>query len=203
MNKNNIKVDSEGNYLNFSGLTIISYVDHTNIIYSKLFDLLSSNKQITEKYAVLPIDSYHMTIVSIVDQRNFPNIDLYINTHEVELNQIIANLNNLFTNTIQAKIIDIIVENVISIYLELNEDTLNVIKLLTEKLKVDCVDYKIPKHFHITLAYAYKPVASTEQNQIKNMLENNIMLNEYVHLHIPKLCKYNDMTKFIEFNRLT
>lgn len=55
------KIDCKGNYLEFNGITVISFL-HFNKIFPQIYDILDHDPDIKKYYSPLPLDSYHMTV---------------------------------------------------------------------------------------------------------------------------------------------
>ena len=186
------KINSNGKYNTFNGITIISKIHAINHIFCKdLFNILDSNDLVKEYYSLLPISSYHMTIFNIVTQKSInTHLNEYVSNNKHILDGVNCYLSDNFSE-IKTKIKCVVVEGVISLILELSEHDKQLIKKVSDELKII---HKIPEYFHVTLAYLYKDIRPEICKQIFNSLSINF--NNDIVFEYPQLTYFYDMTQF-------
>jgi hypothetical protein len=189
------KVDvTTGSYAKFLGITIVAHTHHSNKdFWNLIHNTISNTSLITNKYIPLPVDSYHMTYYDITTQRKTFNFGEFIKQNSTNFKKIVEDL-KLFTNA-KAKINSVVVERVIALNLELVDE-----KIIKDYEKEITFEHRNPSIFHVTLGYLRQNITIEECNKIHDFLKNNIDMMYELDFELPKLCYFNDMTQFIEFD---
>eukprot|EP01038_Epipyxis_sp_PR26KG_P008603 gene8603-11627_t len=221
------KVDENGFYCPFRGVTVVcawmTTVDHMNVdnstadyedesgnqlkpmasmhIQRKIFNYLSNHSLLAQYYAPLPFESYHMTTMDLITIRDTSvegwvgYIDQNLSTFQ-HIFQVISNPANVLFPVVS--VASFVVSTVILLILKVDDSQI-IIEQVAEELNLK---NKIPKEFHFTLAYQFKPIPADHLTQIKldfaefiSQLYSNGDLSN-IQLHQPKLCSFEDMTLF-------
>jgi len=204
VDKNSLKVNSQGKYITFPGVTIVSDVAVVDRPFFKaLYDNLSRISDIRKYYALLPIESYHMTTNNIMTKSdpNWPDV----------INKKLAWFKKLHVS-LQKEAIKpgvtfekIKTHKTIGIILKLSEEQTRQIKSFGKKFNIE---KKIPPAFHITLAYLYKDIPEVERIKLEEEVAKrlNQLLTKYQYtkkvwqLEPASLRYFNTMSQFIPWN---
>lgn len=198
------KLDKEGRFSNYPGVTIVSSIQETDMAYwEKVYQLLLSNSLISENFALLPYQSYHMTAVNLFTEAVvgsehwkhfiFGKIKFF---HSLRR----ALESDSFKPQITFEEVEIC--GALQIRVSLPQAQLVKIQKIAKEFSIE---EKIPEFFHVTLAYQFKFLEQEKLEQIKVFLKQefsselefsklNFILNE------PRLCSFEDMTAFIPWN---
>jgi len=196
-----IKIDSNGRYCRFPGITIVSAIRSEDLeIWTQLYNQLEKCENLKEYYSLLPVESYHMTTSGLYNQKRDGG-----SNWEGLLNEKLPQLRQL-NKTLSEKAFspEIIIDSLslrkigITLYLKLKEEHRQIIQEVAEKFGL--AD-KVPKSFHISLAYTYKVPAEDKLKEMKKQLKSSVdCIGKTFKLDSPKLCYYNDMTAFIPWD---
>lgn len=194
-----VKIDQHGHYCPFPGLTIIANTkkedgDFWNTIYDAIKELH------TDYFSVLPPSSYHMTTTNLVTAAQFPNEELwnkFIQDKLFYFNQLSQHLSQE-THPLNITFNRLITNGVIQLEVNLHPSQKADIQRFASLYGID--QRLIPIHFHITLAYQYKPLPQNEYlkvaNNFKNALEPIFSEQMSIQLLPPELSYFLDMTDF-------
>lgn len=198
------KLDSDGNYELYPGLTIVAHVlEKDSAFWSKIYELISHHDLLKKYYAPLPKTSYHMTTTNLfteaaIGKKKWKAFVVDNNTYFKNLYEELQN--QTFTPRILIKKIN--VSYCISLSILLTEEQKQIISNLAEKFNIL---NGIPNHFHMTLAYPYQPINDHLIKKIENEL--NVAFKRLIHKHgesftlqSPTLCYFNDMLKFMPWD---
>lgn len=190
------KLSPTGEFKQFEGFTIICNLKYDEK-FDKLHKLLSNDKIISNHYSLLPVSSYHMTLIGITSCKNIFEYYTQNATMLKNINSILvknnywshAKFGNLYTrNTIGINILPYHIDDFESIY----NTRINIEKQLNKY--ENCV-------YHMTFGYLYKNPNKEDSLYIKNTYQkimNNVFINPDIKLIFdsPQLCYYKDMTEF-------
>ena len=193
------KLNSEGQFTLFPGVTVVADVDEkTQPNWTRLYQKLNDNELIKSFYALLPPGSYHMTTMDLYTQAATTDNWLdFINNKLFWFQQLHSGLQReAFQPTTTAK--GIYVESVICVELELPKDQMHKLHTLAGEFEIV---KKTPNIFHVTLGYCYKGyVPPAQRTQIEEAVTT--AFNEcceqgsVLTFDQPKLRYFMDMTKF-------
>ncbi|MDF1678536.1 MAG: DUF1868 domain-containing protein [Legionellaceae bacterium] len=194
------KIDSNGQYLPFPGYTIISKINLTEPNpWSGLFEYLSNEPLLKNKYAILPLESWHMTAINLFTQaeveQNGENWEAFVTRNEAffaEVSRILEE--NPITPQIQYN--DLILGSVIQLKCLIDENAFKQIQTLAKQYRCE---HLVPNASHITLAYQYQHVHKYEFDAIAQTLKQAFQSHlgeQTISLTPEKLCYFSDMTDF-------
>jgi hypothetical protein len=197
------KIDAKGRFLPFPGYTIISNVNvDTSNICHQLFEILSSDKEITANYSVLPLKSWHMTVINLFDKA-------FMDANGKTEKDYRGFFTGLSTAIQEASISPQIhydnlrVKGVIQLFFSMDENTKSRIQVIAETY--GCA-HLIPKSPHVTLAYQYKPVENEQFQSIITKLsllfQSHLQANP-IGLQAAQLNYFSDMTDFRPYRFFT
>lgn len=206
------KIDSNGNYIAFPGITVLSHINRDELnIWKQLYNNLNKSKIIKEYYSLLPVESYHLTLINLYTKAyTSKNNEDHWRNFIIKKNKMFISLKNyLEENTFLPSIqtMNIVLpkmsNNTIAIEVPLTQEQKEKINKISNHFNLS---KKVPKPFHITLAYSYKLIPSkiyleiqSEFNKIvtENLLQYNMPLN----FEEPKIYYFHDMTLFKKWNQ--
>ncbi|MFJ1268873.1 DUF1868 domain-containing protein [Legionella lytica] len=190
------KIDAQGNYLEFPGITVIADVDDKDKeFWQCLAELLEESTNLRHYYAPLPPSSYHMTTNNLYtqsdDTTNWPALltdERFQRLHR----RLMA---TPFTPTAQVAAIK--VAYALQLNLTIPQSQYEIIRTIAHEFGIE---NKIPKTFHITLAYAYQEpsdlqVLATEIAQLASLSQQKELT-----LQPPRLCFFHDMQEFFSWD---
>ncbi|KAB8033802.1 DUF1868 domain-containing protein [Fluviispira multicolorata] len=205
------KIDSSGNYCSFPGVTVISNIkDENREMWQKVYKKLSDIPLITEYFALLPVESYHMTTINLYTKKyeggkKGRKWKTFVTSRFSFFKNLKATLeSNAFEPRVNsATLLTPKVSSIISLLVPLDDSQ-------KEKIYDVATQYgivkKIPNPFHVTLAYSYKKVPDEIRIEI-NKKVNDILksiLASYEKQPIvfkqPKLSYFLNMTAYLEWN---
>lgn len=207
-----IKIDSSGKYCPFPGITVVSNIQERNYnMWKSVHEKLSKNSLITDYFAPLPLESYHMTMINLYTKRyNGGKKGMKWNSFFKSKLLFLENLkNSLEANSFEpyvnsAALLKPEVSTVIKLLVPLDN-------LQREKIQNIAQQHgltnKIPNPFHVTLAYSYKKIPDKIMIKIEKQVNNilkpilNSSSNSSLIFNKPKINYFFDMTKFIEWNK--
>lgn len=205
------KIDSEGNYLPFPGMTVVADVYQTNKeLFDDLYRRLRSSELITKYNSLLPAESYHITTFAVITpkhskllvsdddrqwqhwiQQNLPKLQSIHQSIESTLTpfnfRIAACKDRRLTLVVQ---VDPIAES-------------------NQKELAKSVGYKkeVPRYFHISLAYQHRPfedptiadrIAEEFNEILRTILPNHVLVD--LPAMQPHLCYYHSMCEFVPWD---
>jgi hypothetical protein len=192
------KVDSDGNFDFFEGVTIVMPLK-TNL--SPMYEELKKIVPVSSR-ALLPKESYHVTLISVACRSHFSSCEEY--------NQFIRNSIPQFKKVKQClkqQKIRFVMKNPsinnkmhFAIHLEPADDLSK--KYLEETAK-SCIDilgqeYR-QSNCHLSLAYKYPgsdELSKNQLNQISQVIEKHTK-GVILEFGRPELCRFSNMCKFI------
>ncbi|MDR3501000.1 MAG: DUF1868 domain-containing protein [Legionella sp.] len=190
------KIDAQGNYLEFPGITVIADVGNKDKdFWLHVYEFLNGTKNLRGYYAPLPYSSYHMTTNNLYtqsdDANNWPTL-----LNDERFQHLHAKLMaNSFTPT--AKIVAIKASYALQLNLILPQSQYELLKVIADEFGIQ---NKIPKTFHVTLAYAYKELSDTQiiSTEIEQLA--SLCLKKALTLQPARLCFFHDMQQFFSWD---
>lgn len=201
------RVDENGQYSPLKGATVISTPQDSDAEFWREIhtQLIKKSPTIGRYYAPLPYSSYHMTCCALnTEEELSPNEDW--NTFMDNKTTIYSQLHNALSTLpilSNVKFISLSERNLIVLYVSLPQKRNDAIKEFAQQY--DC-EAGIPMCFHITLAYQYKEF--TEEDHLKILEEVELLRNIFeqkktLTFSPPKLCYFNDMSRFTPWDGKT
>lgn len=206
------KINEDGKYCLFPGVTVVSSVGSTNEdLWSEIYQTLERQKTITDHYALLPAESYHMTTINLYVaefQKNWKN---FIDQNLEWFQNFSVSIEN--ETNFQPQVLSIYPQfhgGVLLLRIDIPEEQKR--KNFELAQKYGLVGLIPDIQFHITLGYIYKRIPSNEVEQISRLFQDSVenILQNYskpICFERPELTYFNDMTAFIpwkgEFNPFT
>ena len=202
MNPNHgLKLDSEGRYLKFPGITIVAAIRQSDFEeWDKLYKELNKCELTKKYYSPLPTASYHMTTNNIYTERvnGGSNWNELVNKNLPRFQKLVKTLKEkeMFPE-IHIKGIGI-GQTIIHLDLKIPKDQEDLIRSIAKEFEIS---ERIPTFFHLTLGYRYREIDLTTMGKIREELESNItFVGKNFILDSPKLCYFQDMTEFIPWD---
>ena len=202
MPKHITKIDKKGHYRKFPGISVVAAIkDEDTDLWKEVYD--SIHKITKGYYAPLPHTSYHMTAVDLYTEaavghmrwKQFvrSNLSFFQSIHTSFQDQAITPMIQIETTKIAG---------VIQLLLRLPQEQDSTIHRIATKFNVD---KQVPKVFHITLAYPFKSIESSQAKLMEELIKTDIekifaKYGNVITLEPPKLCYFNDMKAFIPWN---
>lgn len=199
------KIDSEGNYLSYPGYTVIFKTNSASLDTRRAIEHRLSHHQINEAflaryYSILPIESWHVTAINLFtkdavedEQRDW---DRYVASQETFFSQLSSAIEQgVFTPVITYS--GLRVDGAIQAIVTLDENSKKRVEALAEHYGYQ---RNVPRHFHMTLGYQYKPLNNKDLDALKSDLApfiQDFFKNMRVALEPAQLCYFDDMTAFI------
>jgi hypothetical protein len=188
------KIDDQGNYLPFPGYTIVTHAVHPlPKVFTNLVDYLSQS-ELRHYYSFLPARSYHVTINPLENVHD---------EHQTLLQEEQRRLKDDNTSLICT------VDQLIcakAIHLEVHFDERNahfeatINRVRSHELQQANILHGYKRAWHLTLAYQYKNIESTDaENRIKTIIEQIPSSSHFpfdIQLDSIRICRYEDMTEF-------
>jgi hypothetical protein len=199
------KLDSNGQYCPYPGLTIVSAIGLTNIdLWTKIYESLNNSIHIKSYFALLPLDSYHMTTINIFTKKRDggSNWNSFVEERLSWFQSIHEEINlNQFQPRITAYKPELAWET-IYLSLQIDNEQIEKNKLLAKKYNLE---HLVPSELHLTLGYLYKGLDDDNKKIVLNEFEsimNDVLKTVYepIIFDSPKLTYFNDMTKFIPWD---
>lgn len=197
------KIDTQGNYRNFPGVTVIANVGNNNQqFWLAIYNFLNRSAILRQYYTPLPYPSYHMTTCNLyVQAERMDNWSTFITQNTAFFQQLHAKLAAAqFTPTMTIEHIKVL--KALQLNVSLPAEQYQVIKTLAATFGLND---KIPKKLHITLAYQYQKFANDEElNAIVTETEKLMVFckenKEKLLLSAPELCFFHNMGEFTAWN---
>lgn len=194
------KLNEQGKFINFPGVTLIAKIREADMnFWQEIHAALDAIPELKNNYALLPVDSYHMTVNYLYTKHQIGE-DKWINFLTGQM-QNLRNLNASLSDVTSDFVIGfkrIIVTNVIQIEVELSQQDNDTVCQIA---KNHTISKSTPKNFHITLAYKIpgKNINFAAIQEQLNQIVAGLFITE-IQLASPRLCYFNDMTKFTEWD---
>jgi hypothetical protein len=197
MRRTPAKIDSTGVYLPFSGLTTLSFVDSKKQCWQSVSALLN-NTLIKRYYAPLPLESYHMTLFSLMNERESTPWVETANKYIAPLRQLKKNLRDSNLTPV-VKYEGLRTEGVIQLHLAGLTKQVKEIKrlksfLFSPPIALDAL--------HVTLAYQFKTVAEADKEKLSALFVSihktlmKLLGKTSTKLLPAQLCYFKNMTLF-------
>jgi len=194
------KINSEGKYLTFPGVTVVSAINEADKPFWQLIDeALNKNKEFTDHFAPLPYESYHLTTINLytndeIGDKKWRRFIISKNAFFQSLNGLLAEKS--FNPVVSVESINI--TGALQMMVTLPEEQ---IRIIQQVAKAHHVKARIPSVFHITLAYQFQYVEQKVLEKLELELRQEIFAILKRHegklsLTPPELCFFNSMTKF-------
>lgn len=187
------KIDADGNYLQFRGITLISPLhEEQEGLWNDFVSHLEKVKHIKKYYALLPKESYHVTIINLFSEKDDCGtlLNQIINNYK-RISEIGDKINKLFKVTEEVMLQGMFLTKTMHVNVKFDNTLEEFIDLNTEK------EFKRIHPFHITLAYKFKDGIENDldaQNEIAEL--NKQLNNKQIKIKKPSIATFNDMTKF-------
>lgn len=196
-----VKIDATGKYCNFPGVTIVAPTKREDWdFWKQVHNQLQSYKLLQEYYSLLPFESYHMTTNNIYTKKSDggSSWDEFVNKNLPKLQKLHNTYNeNIFEPEITVETL-FLEKKGMKLIVKLKEEHHSIIKEISGKFDLL---HKIPRIFHITLAYPYKTPDETILKELRMELKSSLScFGKKLVLDSPKLCYFHDMKKFIPWN---
>ncbi|MDP1601962.1 MAG: DUF1868 domain-containing protein [Legionella sp.] len=197
------KLDEQGNYTHFPGITVIASVNKTDTLLRTIYEMLIKDKEFTDYFSPLPFSSYHMTTINLfteeqIGSQKWKSFITGNNPLFQSLHQMINDME--FTPSISIDAVEL--AGALQLRVTLPEEQLRAISQIASSHNVQM---GIPAFFHITLAYQYKRLDVSVMQNIKLRLTEELIRvigtsKQPLLLNSQQLCYFNDMSKFIPWN---
>lgn len=194
------KIDSEGKYLTFPGVTVVSAIKETDKpLWQLIYETLKKNKAFTDHFTPLPYKSYHLTAINLytkdaIKSGEWQNFIISNSAFFQALNDLLTEKS--FTPVVTVESINM--TGALQIIVTLPEEQIRIIQQVAKTYRVE---ENIPSVFHITLAYQFRFMEQRALEKLAFKLKQNIFAILQSHegqlsLTPPQLCFFNNMTKF-------
>lgn len=198
------KINNQGQYTIYPGITTIATIQKQDgKFWQEIHDMVNI-PLISEYFSPLPYESYHMTTINLYTERDDGGGDWiqFVSQKLAFFKALHADLaKNSFQPTIKLQSIKI--ADVLQLCMEINENQKTRIETTAKTFELQA---KIPKVFHITLAYQYKLTTLNHEEQIKHYLKEHLeqfFAERTTQLNSPSLTYFNDMTAFTPWDALS
>ena len=200
----NVKVNSKGEYCLFPGITVVSSIGTKNgELWSKVYEALNKSSLIKRYYALLPLNSYHMTTINLFTKKNTSG----------NWNSFLEDQLPWFQKLNEKLKIDSFKPQVIKVEPEMFGQTIHLLIQLGTPQKEKIISLakelslvkKVPNRFHLTLGYLYRDISDKNRKVVKKefkLLINHILnpSPDSIEFLEPKLCYFQDMLDFIPWD---
>ncbi len=194
------KIDSSGQYLPYPGITVVAKIrDNSKKMLETLFRSLAQNELLTQHFALLPPESYHMTTLNLFTEEwdGQGKWKSFVSTSLPWIRRL--NL-KIQANAIesQATLEESSVTGVIMLNLKMGSQQKEV---LYRPAREFGLMNQVPRTFHITLGYLFKKISSKTLEQIKTVVnravvQTMVFYGDTIQFDSPKLSSFRDMTDF-------
>ncbi|MDR3443527.1 MAG: DUF1868 domain-containing protein [Legionella sp.] len=199
------KINNQGQYTIYPGITTIATIQKQDDEFWQKIHNMVKIPLISDYFAPLPYESYHMTTINLYTERDDGGEDWghFVTKKLAFFKALHADLaKNAFQPTI--KLQSIKSADVLQLCVEIAENQKASIETVAKTFDLQT---KIPKVFHITLAYQYKLTALNHRKKIKHHLEEHLEQffaeRSPLQLNSPSLTYFNDMTAFTPWDALS
>lgn len=189
------KINETGQFLPYPGTTVVSPVQPSKL-WHEIHEKLSQDPLISHYFSVLPETSYHMTLMSLFNENGTPNWHDFINRHLPWFQRLHTSIQSMKLQPRGAwgsPVTSVIIY--LPIYLD-KSTTTKILHLASEYQ----IEGKVPD-FHVTLAYAYKPIPKETWKEIDLKAQELLrpLLSSHgstIALEEPRLCYFRSMKEF-------
>lgn len=197
------KIDSNGIYTAFPGVTVISPIDHRELeLWRQVHACISGCEMAARFYAPLPAESYHMTAVNLYVEASFnqseqDNWAAFLTTKLPFFSELDAYCKaNPFTPLID--VVDVEVAASIRLLLRIPHYHCQLINRFAELFHIE---HHLPDVFHMTLGYQYKAINTNVKQAIKAQIRQGLehifsAIKTPPRLKPPTLCYFHNMEAF-------
>lgn len=197
------KIDDQGSYLEFPGVTIAADIGQINQkLWQEIHCFLQNTPVLCDYFSPLPYQSYHMTMCNLYTQQEYPENWLSFISKKLNFFQNIhKRLAELqFNPSISVENINCFSE--LQLILSIAPEQQAMIQHVAKELGLQ---NKIPSVFHITLAYGYREIDDEHvfkeiKIKIEELLEICQKPDQKIILSPPKLCFFRSMAQFIPWD---
>lgn len=201
-----IKINNKGKYGLFPGLSVVASIKEKDFTFwQSIYNALIHCDGLTQFYAPLPYQSYHMTALDLFTEHGIGSQHW---AHFIEINKNLFNKINLaleeedYKFEANIEMSHLITKGVIQLVVQVPKKQDNAISELEKRFHLSGAK---PQQFHITLAYQYKPICEHDFTALKDQINEkmNTVLKKApkpLLLDNAKLCYFNDMTAFIPWD---
>ncbi len=202
---NRRKVDEQGRYVSFKGVTVVADVTKTDIpFFTELYDALAEMPILKNYYALLPVPSYHMTTLNLFTKKDDKSWAKTLTKRKADFKNIatrfatIEVMPEVSPQRITASTTIKLVVNVQSAYAD-----------EMHKIGSDFgIESKIPNPLHITLGYLYQDIPNDILESLRKELRKVLAALLRAHHYVDKafildqasLRYFNDMTDFPQWD---
>lgn len=207
------RIDSDGRFLPFSGVTVISQVGASNqAIWENIYRELSQDLLITRYYSPLPLSSYHMTINNLYVSNTRSPLDwsCFISNNLPWFSSLEESLERgAFLPKVYLRK-RAYLGGVVMFLVDIEGSQMSKIKSFGKTWGLEA---QVPSDLHITLAYQYRTIPAYLQSAVEEKVQ--AILDEArkfqkpafysfekmpLTLEEPKLCYFQDMTQFLPWD---
>ena len=194
------KINSEGQYLTFPGVTVVASIDKIDqSLWRLVYETLIKIEGLNDYFSPMPYECYHMTTNNLFtkDEIGPEKWHSFLTSNSSYFQSLHRHLaENSFIPNISIQ--SVITDGAIQILVTLPQEQQDIIE---EIASIHQSESGIPSFFHITLAYQYKDIQAELLEQFNLVLNQELLSIFKAHkqtlsLAPPKLCFFNDMTKF-------
>lgn len=204
---NALKVNSEGTYVDFQGVTIIADIsDEDREFFQSLYDAIKEIPMLTDYYALLPVSSYHMTTTNLYTDKFDGKGDWMglINRNLPMFSAMHRRLEQMAFAP-RARLDKVAADRTVKLVVTLSPEQTKTIENFADDYGIR---NKIPPHFHITLGYLYKDIPNEILQRLRKQLITTVTALKKRHPRKPlefqlqsaRLRYFNDMTSFPLWN---
>jgi len=192
------KIDREGMFLPFAGITIICKVNGIVEFLISIQQALQNDPLIKQYYSTVPSSSHHMTAINLYTQDAMSETEWKSFLHEkIRFFSMLNKTLHEKAFPLNAQIVGAIMQGVIQLIVCIPSAQKEKIEAIATKHQLA---HKIPQVFHITLAYQYKAVEEENASAVNQRLSR--IIDTYCHpgiifpLSSPALYYFQDMTAY-------
>ncbi|CAH6419436.1 Hypothetical protein HVR_LOCUS629 [uncultured virus] len=200
------KITSQGQYKPFTGITVISFIKDRSKDprWKEIFDLMQNSKNFLKYFTPLPLESYHMTLQDLVNEKFHNNREEFFrylmlnfsNMEEIKMQIINGDFKIRFKAVFTSSTFGIDVK--VEPQQIIEETRSNITQVMGTPHNPSYI-------FHITLAYRYEnwgkylndTAARDEEKMITERITNIFEKSPDIICESPKLCYFTSMTEFI------
>lgn len=189
------KISKEGKYLSYFGVTVLCFVKNSR--KREIFEFLS-NSELSKIFSPLPCQSYHMTVFDLCVPKDAQTKDLFYEFLEnySQKAEMIKEAIKPFKKSV-IKINSVYWGNTLGLEVFVRKKTEKLRNVISKASGNENNFYK----FHITLGYRYTDKNPNQEDieNLKSVCRRVFGDSTFVKISGPKLCKFSNMEKFIEY----
>ncbi|CAM2859706.1 Uncharacterized protein conserved in bacteria [Legionella steigerwaltii] len=197
------KIDDQGNYLEFPGVTIVADAGQTNSkLWQEIYFFLKNTPILCDYFSPLPSQSYHMTTCNLYTKEETPEDWVsFISKKMTFFQKINKRLSELkLAPVVSIETIDYFSE--LQLILSVPPEQKTIIQQIAKEFGLE---NKVPGVFHITLAYGYREINDEQifkeiKSKIVELLKICQQYDKDITLSPPKLCFFRSMEQFIPWD---